>query len=60
MDSDLLARIGDAHRIRLEWFEQHRGEVTGFPGPLADDLLLSGKAKGIYKPKDLEPYSKGL
>lgn len=53
MDSDLLARIGDAHRLRLEWFEQHQGEVTGFPEPLADDLLLSGKAKGIYKPKDL-------
>jgi putative restriction endonuclease len=27
--------------------------MTGFPEPLADGLLLAGKAKGIYKPSDL-------
>jgi putative restriction endonuclease len=56
MNSDLIERISPAHQRRLAWFEEHQGEVTGFPEQLADDLLLSGKAKGIYKPKDL-PYA---
>ena len=54
MDSELLARISAAHERRLAWFEDHQGEVTGFPGPLADGSLLAGKAKGIYKPADLQ------
>ena len=38
------------------WFEDHQGQVTGIPEPLADDLLLMSKPKGIYKPRDL-PYA---
>ena len=54
MDSELLARISPAHQLRLAWFEEHQGEMTWFPGPLADGSLLAGKAKGIYKPSDLK------
>jgi hypothetical protein len=53
MDTGLLARISAAHQRRLAWFEEHQGEMTGFPEPLADGLFLAGKAKGIYKPADL-------
>jgi putative restriction endonuclease len=53
MDSELLARISAAHERRLGWFEEHQGELSWFPEPLADGLLLAAKAKGIYKPADL-------
>jgi putative restriction endonuclease len=56
MHSDLLARISPAHQRRLAWFEGHQGEVSGFPEKMPDGLVLSGKAKGIYKPADL-PYA---
>jgi hypothetical protein len=56
MDSELLTRISPAHHRRLAWFEEHQGEVSGIPGPLADGLLLVSKPKGIYKPGDL-PYA---
>jgi hypothetical protein len=55
MDSELIARISLAHRRRLAWFEEHQGEVSAFPGPLANGtpLLLVSKPKGIYKPGNL-------
>jgi putative restriction endonuclease len=55
MDSELIARISVAHRRRLAWFEEHQGEVSAFPGPLANGtpLLLVSKPKGIYKPGNL-------
>ena len=53
MDSELVARISPEHRRRLAWFEEHQGEVSAIPGPLADGLLLVSKPKGIYKPGDL-------
>jgi hypothetical protein len=56
MDSKLTARISPEHQRRLAWFEEHQGEVSGIPGPLADGLLLVSKPKGIYKPGDL-PYA---
>ena len=56
MDSELIARISPEHRRRLAWFEEHQGEVSAFPGPLAGGLLLVSKPKGIYKPGDL-PYA---
>ncbi|MGO8892855.1 MAG: HNH endonuclease [Streptosporangiaceae bacterium] len=56
MDSELIARISPEHRRRLAWFEEHQGEVSAIPGPLADGLLLVSKPKGIYKPGDL-PYA---
>ena len=56
MDAELIARISLAHRRRLAWFEEHQGEVSAFPGPLANGLLLVSKPKGIYKPGNL-PYA---
>ena len=56
MDSELITRISPEHRRRLAWFEEHQGEVSASPGPLADGLLLVSKPKGIYKPSDL-PYA---
>jgi hypothetical protein len=56
MHSDLLVRISPAHQRRLAWFEDRQGEVCGFPEKMPDGLVLSGKAKGIYKPADL-PYA---
>ena len=54
MDSELIGRITPEHRRRLAWFEEHQGDVSAIPGPLADGLLLVSKPKGIYKPGDLE------
>ncbi len=56
MDPELIARLSPEHRRRLDWFEEHQGDVSGIPGPLADGLLLVSKPKGIYKPSDL-PYA---
>jgi hypothetical protein len=56
MDSELVARISASHERRLAWFEGHQGEMSWFPGPLADGSLLAAKAKGIFKPADL-PYA---
>jgi putative restriction endonuclease len=56
MDSELINRISPEHRRRLAWFEEHEGEVSAIPGPLASGLLLISKPKGIYKPGDL-PYA---
>ena len=51
MDSALIARIGPEHRRQLAWFEEHEGQVSGFPAPLEGGLLLVSKPKGIYKPQ---------
>jgi hypothetical protein len=51
MDSALAARLNPGHRQRLEWFEEHQGQISPFPPPLNDGMLLAAKAKGIYKPK---------
>ena len=53
MDSELIARISPSHRRRLAWFEEHQGEISPFPEPLANGLLLVSKPKGIYKPGNL-------
>ena len=49
----MIARISPSHRRRLAWFEEHQGEVSPFPEPLANGLLLVSKPKGIYKPGNL-------
>ncbi len=54
MDSSLAARIDPGHRQRLAWFEDHEGEVWPFPPPLQGELRLAARAKGIYKPAELE------
>jgi hypothetical protein len=38
MDPELIARLSPEHRRRLDWFEEHQGEVSGIPGPLTDGL----------------------
>jgi hypothetical protein len=40
MDSALIARIGPEHRRQLAWFEEHEGQVAGFPAPQEGGLLL--------------------
>jgi putative restriction endonuclease len=54
MDASLAARIDSGHRQRLAWFEDHQGEIWPFPPPLKDELRLAARAKGIYKPKELD------
>lgn len=56
MDSEVIAWISAEHRRRLAWFEEHQGDVSAIPGPLADGLLLVSNPKGIYKPGGL-PYA---
>jgi putative restriction endonuclease len=56
MDPALVARLSPNHHRQLAWFEEHESELSGFPGPLDDGLLLVSKAKGIYKPRGL-PYA---
>ena len=41
MDPELIARISAEHQRRLAWFEEHQGEVSAFPEPLEDGLLLA-------------------
>lgn len=71
MDSELIARISREHQRRLAWFQEHQGDVSGFPEPLEDGLLLVSKPKGIYKPRGLDyalsirinlgsPYTDGM
>lgn len=51
MDEELRARISPEHAVRFSWFEEHAGQVTGFPGRLDGGLLVVMRWKGIYKPK---------
>lgn len=54
MDSSLATRIDPDHRQRLAWFEDHQGEIWPFPPPLEGRLRLAARAKGIYKPAELD------
>lgn len=40
------------HRRRLAWFEEHQGDILPLAAINMDDVLLTTRAKGIYKPKD--------
>lgn len=51
-----IERIEPSHKRALEWFWERKGEEIPWPKPLAPDLLLMSKAKGIYKPKWM-PYA---
>lgn len=42
------------HVQRLEWFVSNQNRLVSWPSPLDGGLLLVSKAKGIYKPADLE------
>ena len=47
---DRLQTLPAEHRRALEWFEDQRGELIGWPDPL-DGLFLVNRPKGIHKPK---------
>lgn len=49
-----LDRLEPLHVERLHWFLDREDETTGFPAPLRDDIHLSSRPKGIFKPRDLE------
>lgn len=42
------------HKERLLWFQSRAGREVPFPSPLRDGLFVVTRAKGIYKPADLE------
>ena len=44
--------IAADRRRRLDWFEEHRGEILPLAAINAGDMLLTTKASGIFKPKD--------
>jgi putative restriction endonuclease len=46
--------ISAEHRRRLAWFEEHKGETLPLAGMTVDGMLLTTKATGIFKPKDLD------
>jgi putative restriction endonuclease len=54
VDADLAARLSPDHLRRLEWFEEHAGQVGPRPEPLEGPLPLVHRQMGIYKPRDLE------
>lgn len=54
MDADLAARLSPGHLRRLEWFEEHAGDVLPRPEPLDGTLPLVHPRMGIYKPHELE------
>lgn len=49
-----LANLEPLHAERLQWFLDREDETTRFPPPLRDDIHLSSRPKGIFKPRDLE------
>ncbi|SAL79294.1 hypothetical protein AWB74_05513 [Caballeronia arvi] len=38
----------------MQWFDSHKGQEVSWPQPLQDGTLVATKAKGIYKPKDID------
>ena len=65
-----MRELSPSHKQRLAWFEERSGMITGWPSPLREGIHLASKAKGIFKPADLEfavsirvsfngPYSDG-
>jgi hypothetical protein len=50
MLSEILPRLSLQHQQALSWFVEHAGQTVGWPAPIAGNLLLATKAKGIYKP----------
>lgn len=48
--NDRLSMLDDDHRVALEWFRDHAGQVVPWPEPLPSGLLLASKAKGIRVP----------
>lgn len=53
VDADLAARLRPEHLRRLQWFEDHAGEVRPRPEPLEGHVPLVHPRMGIYKPAEL-------
>ena len=50
----LINTLNSKHKSALEWFQKNRKqEFKGWVPNLKEDILLASKAKGIYKPKDI-------
>lgn len=54
MVMELPQGIAETHRRRLEWFEEHKGEILPLAEMSVDDMQVAIKPKGIYKPADLD------
>ena len=51
----LINSLNSKHKLALEWFQKNREkEFKGWVPNLKEDILLSSKAKGIYKPRDIK------
>lgn len=54
MPAGLPTPISPDHRRRLNWFEEHRGDILPLAATKADGMMLITLPKGIYKPQDLK------
>ena len=51
----LIKNLKDSHKERIEWFQNNKDkEFDGWIPNTTKNELLATKAKGIYKPKDLD------
>lgn len=46
--------LPEAHAARLRWFAERSGQIVGWPGKDSAGRHLVTRAKGIFKPEDLE------
>ena len=52
--SEILAvheKLEPRHRLALQWFLDHEGQLVHWPDALSDGTILATRAKGIYKPE---------
>lgn len=49
-----LDKLTESHKNALEWFSINAGKELPWTGALDDGTFLFTKAKGIYKPKNIE------
>ena len=51
----LINSLNLKHKLALEWFQKNKEkEFKGWVPNLNEDILLASKAKGIYKPRDID------
>ena len=51
----LINNLNLKHKLALEWFQKNKEqEFKGWLPNLKEDILLATRAKGIYKPKDID------
>ena len=51
----LINSLGSKHKLALEWFQKNKNqEFKGWVPILNEEVLLATKAKGIFKPKDID------